>query len=123
MNDRRGLGSYLHQAEYEVTSLSSRPICSIMRVLVPPPTRKLPLRPQKQVAALPLRRIDGVIEILLFASPDSGRWVVAKGWLSKRLKGHEAAAREAREEAGVKGKIKQRAIGSYSYIKRETSNR
>src|SRR5258706_11869039 len=89
----------------------------------PSPTRKLPMRPQKQVAALPLRRIDGVIEILLVTSRDTGRWIIPKGWLSKRLKGHEAAAREAREEAGVKGKIKQRAIGSYSYIKRETSNR
>ena len=81
------------------------------------------MRPQKQVAALPLRRTNGVIEILLVTSRETGRWVIPKGWLSKRVERYEAAAREAREEAGVKGKIGQRAIGSYSYIKRETSDR
>ncbi len=75
---------------------------------------------RRQVAALPLRLArNGVIEILLVTSRDTGRWIIPKGWRSKRLKDPKAAAREAREEAGVKGKIFRKAIGSYRYNKRE----
>jgi len=76
-----------------------------------------------QVAALPLRLSkNGAIEILLVTSRDTGRWIIPKGWPSKCLKDSKAAAREAREEAGVKGKIFRKAIGSYRYIKRELDN-
>ena len=75
---------------------------------------------RRQVAALPLRLAkNGAIEILLVTSRDTGRWIIPKGWTSKRLKDSKAAAREAREEAGVRGKIFRKAIGSYRYIKRE----
>jgi len=75
---------------------------------------------RRQVAALPLRLAkNGAIEILLVTSRDSGRWIIPKGWTSKRLRDRKAAAREAREEAGVKGKILREAIGTYRYIKRE----
>ncbi len=76
---------------------------------------------QKQVAALPVRRINGIVEVLLVTSRDTGRWIIPKGWRLKGLKSHKSAAREAREEAGVKGKIKQKAIGRFSYVKRERS--
>ncbi len=36
----------------------------------------------------------------------------------KGLKDHEAAAQEAREEAGVEGKIQKQSLGSYLYRKR-----
>ncbi|MGA9546874.1 MAG: NUDIX domain-containing protein, partial [Rhodomicrobium sp.] len=62
------------------------------------------------------------IEILLVTSRDTGRWIIPKGWTSKRIKDCKAAAREAREEAGVKGKILREAIGTYRYIKRELGN-
>jgi 8-oxo-dGTP pyrophosphatase MutT (NUDIX family) len=75
---------------------------------------------RRQVAALPLRRAkNGAIEILLVTSRDTGRWIIPKGWTSKRIRDCKAAAREAREEAGVKGKILREAIGTYRYIKRE----
>lgn len=74
----------------------------------------------RQVAALPLRRRKcGAVEILLVTSRTTGRWIIPKGWTSKRLKDAKAAAREARQEAGVKGKIKPKAIGSYRYVKPE----
>jgi 8-oxo-dGTP pyrophosphatase MutT (NUDIX family) len=76
---------------------------------------------QKQVAAIPLRRIDGVTEVLLVTSRDTGRWVIPKGWRGKGLKGHKAAAREAKEEAGVEGKIRQKPVGHFRYIKAERS--
>lgn len=78
---------------------------------------------RRQVAALPLRLAkNGAIEILLVTSRDTGRWIIPKGWTSKRLRDCKAAAREAREEAGVKGKILREAIGTYRYIKRELGN-
>ena len=78
---------------------------------------------RRQVAALPLRLAkNGAIEILLVTSRDTGRWIIPKGWTSKRLRDCEAAAREAKEEAGVKGKILREAIGTYRYIKRELGN-
>jgi 8-oxo-dGTP pyrophosphatase MutT (NUDIX family) len=75
---------------------------------------------RRQVAALPLRLAkNGAIEILLVTSRDTGRWIIPKGWTSKRIKDCKAAAREAKEEAGVKGKILREAIGTYRYIKQE----
>ena len=78
---------------------------------------------RRQVAALPLRLgKNGALEILLVTSRDTGRWIIPKGWTSKRIKDCKAAAREAKEEAGVKGKILREAIGTYRYIKRELGN-
>lgn len=75
---------------------------------------------RRQVAALPLRRAkNGALKILLVTSRGTGRWIVPKGWPSKRLTDRKAAAREARQEAGVKGKVAPRAIGSYRYVKPE----
>ncbi len=76
---------------------------------------------QKQVAALPVRRINGITEVLLVTSRDTGRWIIPKGWRLKGLKSHQSAAREAHEEAGVKGRVKHKAIGRFRYIKRESS--
>ncbi len=74
----------------------------------------------RQVAALPLRRAkSGAVEIMLVTSRNTGRWIIPKGWPSKRVKDHKAAAREARQEAGVEGKIMTKAFGSYRYIKPE----
>lgn len=78
------------------------------------------MRVRRQVAALPLRRTkSGALEIMLVTSRGTGRWIIPKGWTSKRLGDRRAAAREAREEAGVKGKIKPKTIGSYRYAKPE----
>jgi 8-oxo-dGTP pyrophosphatase MutT (NUDIX family) len=75
---------------------------------------------RRQVAALPLRRTkSGTLEILLVTSRGTGRWIIPKGWPSKRLGDRKAAAREARQEAGVKGRILPKAIGSYRYVKPE----
>jgi len=70
-----------------------------------------------QYAALPYRTRDG-LELLLITSRETGRWVLPKGWPIKGKKAHSAAAREALEEAGLKGKVGKRAVGAYSYSKR-----
>lgn len=70
-----------------------------------------------QVAALPWRKADDSVEVLLVTSRGSGRWVLPKGWPEKREQPHEAAAREAAEEAGVTGFTEPRAIGCFYYAK------
>jgi 8-oxo-dGTP pyrophosphatase MutT (NUDIX family) len=72
-----------------------------------------------QYAALPYRlSSDSRTEVMLVTSRETGRWVIPKGWPHKRRSPSISAAREAREEAGVVGKIAQRPIGSYWYRKR-----
>jgi len=72
----------------------------------------------RQVAALPIRVAkSGEIYVLLVTSRETKRWVIPKGWPSKKLSDWKAAAREARQEAGVTGKIERRPIGTYSYRK------
>jgi len=73
----------------------------------------------RQVGALVVRRaLNGRIETLLVTSRETGRWVIPKGWRSKRLADHESAAREARQEAGVIGDTSAEPIGHYVYFKR-----
>jgi 8-oxo-dGTP pyrophosphatase MutT (NUDIX family) len=72
-----------------------------------------------QYAALPYRRgSDASIEIMLITSRDTGRWLIPKGWPKRGLGPAETAAREAREEGGLVGRIGDRSIGSYHYDKR-----
>jgi 8-oxo-dGTP pyrophosphatase MutT (NUDIX family) len=55
-----------------------------------------------QYAALPYRdKGKSSTEVLLVTSRDTGRWIIPKGWPLKGKTPHKAAAREAREEAGV----------------------
>ena len=71
-----------------------------------------------QVGVLAFREVAGRIEILLTTSRETGRWVVPKGWPMKGKAPHQAAGREAFEEAGVKGAVETDAIGSYVYDKK-----
>ncbi len=74
--------------------------------------------PRVQYAALCYRRNDNALEILLITSRDTGRWVIPKGWPMKGKRAHEVAAREAYEEAGVKGTCQRFPFGHYFYKKR-----
>jgi 8-oxo-dGTP pyrophosphatase MutT (NUDIX family) len=75
---------------------------------------------RRQVAALPVRQDpkSGRLEVLLVTTLDTGRWVIPKGWPWPDRPDHEAAAEEAREEAGVVGTVAKKSVGSYSYGKR-----
>jgi 8-oxo-dGTP pyrophosphatase MutT (NUDIX family) len=71
-----------------------------------------------QYAALPFRATDkSEIEILLVTSRGTRRWIIPKGWPKSGMPPHDTAAEEAFEEAGVRGTVKRRSIGSYSYEK------
>lgn len=71
-----------------------------------------------QFAALPVREGEHGLEVLLVTSRETGRWIIPKGWPMKNRKPHQAAAQEAFEEAGVKGRVHKKAIGQYQAFKR-----
>jgi 8-oxo-dGTP pyrophosphatase MutT (NUDIX family) len=71
-----------------------------------------------QYGALPYRFTPmAALEILILTTRQTRRWIVPKGWPIKRLTPSKSAAREAFEEAGVRGKIGARAIGNFTYKK------
>ncbi len=73
---------------------------------------------QAQVAALPVRRGEHGLEVMLITSRETRRWILPKGWPMKGREDYQAAAQEALEEAGVRGKIRKHPIGAYTYSKR-----
>ena len=73
--------------------------------------------PHLQVGALCWRRSPKGLRILLITSRDTGRWVIPKGWPMRNRTDSGAAAREAWEEAGLRGEISSRSIGIYIYLK------
>jgi 8-oxo-dGTP pyrophosphatase MutT (NUDIX family) len=76
--------------------------------------------PQIQYAALPFRHSDdGGVRVLLVSSRGGRRWVIPKGQPMPFLHGHEVAAREAYEEAGVTGTLfARRPVCTYRTAKR-----
>ena len=73
---------------------------------------------RQQYGALCFRRTEGTaIEVLVITSRKTGRWIIPKGWPMKRKKPYEAAAMEALEEAGVRGTVRKKPIGRYTYLK------
>ena len=77
--------------------------------------------PRVQYAALPYRQRDDAVDVMLVTSLGTKRWIIPKGWPMNGRAPHEAAAREALEEAGVVGKIGSDVIGTYRYEKRRKS--
>jgi 8-oxo-dGTP pyrophosphatase MutT (NUDIX family) len=61
----------------------------------------------------------GQPEILLVKKHRSVNWGICKGKIEKSLSPQENAAKEAFEEAGVKGNIQQKMLGSYRAMKRD----
>ncbi|TBW34848.1 NUDIX hydrolase [Siculibacillus lacustris] len=84
------------------------------RIAETPPTLR-------QVAALPLRKRDGVIEVCLITTRETRRWTLPKGWPMKGRKSRDVARIEAEQEAGLIGKPKKTPAGSFLYWKRRES--
>ncbi|WP_341211939.1 NUDIX hydrolase [uncultured Limimaricola sp.] len=86
---------------------------------------QLPLRVAKrhqrlgrtQFAALPWRITGDSVEFCLVTSRGRGRWILPKGWPMDGATPAEAAATEAREEAGLVGLTEDRCLGVWSFVK------
>lgn len=72
---------------------------------------------KRQIGALPWRKGEAGLEVLMVTTRTTQRWVIPKGWPMKGLSDADAAATEAFEEAGVEGRIAQEPFGSFSYSK------
>ena len=72
-----------------------------------------------QFGALPYRfDRHAHLQVLLITSRETGRWIIPKGWPIKGFKPAQAAALEAYEEAGVRGRVSAHPLGHYVYEKR-----
>ncbi|MEP3639765.1 MAG: NUDIX hydrolase [Paracoccaceae bacterium] len=70
-----------------------------------------------QFAALCYRVVKGKTKVLLITSRGTGRWIIPKGWPQSGEAPHQVVLNEAWEEAGVKGAVKSRPVGIFSYVK------
>ena len=70
-----------------------------------------------QSAVIPYRLRDGVAEFLLITSRKRRRWVLPKGIVEPELSAAESAAKEALEEAGLRGRVSAEPVGRYEYRK------
>lgn len=70
-----------------------------------------------QTAALCTRDAVSGPEFLLIKTLQRGLWVIPKGWPMKNITLAQAAAREAWEEAGVRGDIADTPLGHFTYTK------
>lgn len=71
----------------------------------------------RQYGAIPYRMADDGLRVLLVTSRETRRWVIPRGNPMRGRKPHKAAAIEAFEEAGVVGRIRSKALGSFLYDK------
>jgi 8-oxo-dGTP pyrophosphatase MutT (NUDIX family) len=74
-----------------------------------------------QYGALPWRmkrsKKSPKAEVLLVTGRRSGRWMIPKGWPVAGKSVADSAAQEAFEEAGIRGKVDPRPIGTFRHVK------
>ncbi len=70
-----------------------------------------------QSAVIPYREKAGKLQIMIISSSGKKHWVVPKGIHTPGLTAQESAAKEAREEGGILGKVSPGAVGQYVYAK------
>jgi len=72
-----------------------------------------------QSAVIPYRERDGIREILVISSSKNNHYLIPKGIKEPGMTAQQSAAKEAYEEAGVKGIVAESPVGSYQYEKWE----
>lgn len=70
-----------------------------------------------QAGAVPFRKTDRGLEVLLITTRRSGRWIVPKGIIEPDLPTPDSASREAAEEAGASGEVMAGIREVFSYRK------
>ena len=79
-----------------------------------------------QAAAIPFRvnplgrhkaARAGRVEVLLIRRTDKSKWGIPKGLVDPGCNHRQAAAIEAREEAGIEGELSDKPLGTFTYEK------
>ena len=70
-----------------------------------------------QSAVIPFKLEDGKLKLLMISNRKRSRWIFPKGIIEQHLTPQQSAAKEAFEEAGIKGKVYSNEIGNYRYKK------
>jgi phosphohistidine phosphatase len=70
-----------------------------------------------QSSVVPYRIHDGQLQVMVVRSSSNRHWVVPKGIADPGITPQESALKEAREEAGIEGRIVGETLGSYEYPK------
>lgn len=78
-----------------------------------------PIPPQPhQASAIPFRWSDGQLQVcLITARRNPNKWIVPKGVIEAGDSPGETALKEAREEAGLLGRLLPEPLGEYRYKK------
>ncbi len=71
----------------------------------------------RQSAVIPFIVEGSCVKVFLINSRKSKHWIVPKGIVEEKLSPPESAAKEAFEEAGIKGQVRPEPVGSYTYDK------
>jgi 8-oxo-dGTP pyrophosphatase MutT (NUDIX family) len=66
---------------------------------------------------IPFRRTDEGISLCLITAATSRHWGIPKGTIERGASPEKTALQEAREEAGLRGRIVGESVGSYEYEK------
>ena len=74
-------------------------------------------RAPQQAAAIPFRHREGAVEICLITTVQAGRWTIPKGFIEPGATAPETAVKEAREEAGIHGRVVGGPVGYYDIAK------
>jgi len=70
-----------------------------------------------QSAAIPYFYQEGKPKIVLITTHKNKKWIIPKGIIEPVLTPQESAAKEAFEEAGLRGEVNSRLHGTYEYEK------
>jgi len=68
---------------------------------------------KKQAGCVPVRGGKGDLSVMLVTNKSGKHWVLPKGTVKKSEQDHEAAVRETKEEAGIKGEVVGEPLGLY----------
>jgi phosphohistidine phosphatase len=67
----------------------------------------------RQSGVVPYRFRKGRLEVFLITSRSNRRWIIPKGIIERNYSARNSAAKEALEEAGIRGRVAGRQLGVY----------